>query len=130
MISTAFASALGGFLTFLEIILSALVGFFILANFRYGAMQTMQLLRERKISEEEFSALNLFSALGAFLLIVPGFFTDILGIVFQVGFLAAPLGHFLLRERFVKRAHDSYKKDETIIDVEVIEKKSNKDMNE
>jgi len=121
MVSTAFASALGGLLTFFEIIGSALLGFFILANFRYGLLSSFELLKNQKITQEEFSALNLLSAIGAILLIIPGFLSDIVGIICQISFLSAPIGNLLLKNRFVKKEHKHRKYDE-VIDVEVIEK--------
>ena len=124
MVSTAFASSLGGLLTFLEIIFTAFLGFFILANFKHGIFRSMQLLKERKITQEEFSALNIFSILGAFLLIIPGFLSDILGVALQVNFLTTFLGATILKDRFVKRdSGGSQMYDEDVIDVEVIERR-------
>ncbi len=106
----------------LEIILSALFGFFILVNYRLFLSEAMIRLRERQISYEAFVGSNVFRILGAILLILPGGLTDILGILMQFSALG-----FLLFKPFMKKppldsthSTNAPQKSE-IIDVEIIE---------
>ncbi|TLD89082.1 FxsA family protein [Helicobacter sp. MIT 05-5294] len=105
----------------LEIILSALFGFFILVNYRYFLGEALMRVKLREISYEAFVSSNVFRILGAILLIMPGGLTDILGILMQFSALG-----FLLFKPFIKKPPvDSHSPSQTqndeIIDVEVIE---------
>ncbi len=128
MISTKIASAIGGFSTFLEIIVSAMIGFSLIANFRYTFFESLNALNNRTISIEEFQKLNAFSLLGAILLILPGFFSDILGVLLQFSFFATLCARKILHVR----KHNSYEnfntkeKNDDVIDVEIIEHNSDK----
>lgn len=128
-VSVNISSAIGAFATFLEIVFSAMVGFILLANFRNTLAESMMALQKRSISVAEFQKLNAFSLLGALLLIIPGFFTDIVGVLLQFTFFAT------LFARKVLHVEDSIdiddldnidirKDDDEIIDVEVIDHKS------
>ncbi len=81
----------------------------------------------RTISAEEFQKLNVMSVVGAILLILPGFFSDILGILLQFGFFAT-----LISKRFlhVNSNYDNNKYnskgDTDVIDVEIIDDTSAK----
>lgn len=107
----------------LEIIFSAILGLFILVNYRFFLGDALVRLREREISYEAFVGSNIFRILGAILLILPGGLTDILGILMQFSALG-----FLAVKPFMKRpapnsAPTSNKpQNSEIIDVEVIEK--------
>jgi 2-isopropylmalate synthase/UPF0716 protein FxsA len=123
MITTAIAGSIGGLWTFFEIILSAVVGILIFKNFRYSIAQNLQKLSRREISEEDFTKLNLASVLGAILLIIPGFFTDILGLLFQISFIAK-----VIFSKFIVKSNSSFyskqqkqKGEDDVIDVEIIE---------
>ena len=124
MISTALASALGGLLTFAEIILSAVVGMYLLQNFKYAMSENIMSLYRGQITDRDFMRMNVGMALGALLLIVPGFMTDIIGVFLQFEFFAR-----LIAKRFTK--HDekfenfnNYKKGEDdVIDVEIVDDK-------
>ncbi|MDY0326840.1 MAG: FxsA family protein [Arcobacteraceae bacterium] len=123
MITTAIAGSIGGLWTFSEIILSAVVGILIFKNFRYSIAQNLQKLSRREISEEDFTKLNLASVLGAILLIIPGFFTDILGLLFQISFIAK-----VIFSKFIVKSNSSFyskqqkqKGEDDVIDVEIIE---------
>jgi len=85
MVFVYFASFLGGFYTFLEIIISGFVGVFLLKNFKYSLMSNMKDLAKGEISQADFIKLNVAKAIGAFLLVLPGFLTDIVGILLQFG---------------------------------------------
>ena len=85
MVSVYFASMLGGLYTFLEIIISAFIGVFLLKNFRYSLMLNIKSLAKGEITQEDFVKQNVAKALGAVLLVIPGFLTDIIGILLQFG---------------------------------------------
>ncbi len=87
MISTEFSNLIGGLNTFLEIIISAFLGIVILKNFPFSLVDSIKEASMGEISQEEFIKTNVGKGIGALLLIVPGFFTDIIGIFLQFGFL-------------------------------------------
>ena len=75
------------------------------------------------IDLEQFQRLNLFTLFGAILLIVPGFLTDIIGIIMQFSVFTS----MLVNRYHVKsdNCNTSYKenhikKDTDVIDVEII----------
>ena len=115
------ASKIGGFATFIEIVVSAFVGLFLLTNFRYTLANNAMMLFSKEISIEEFQKLSIFTLLGAILLIIPGFFSDILGVLLQF----SSVGTFFARKIFgLKYKTDNNKKGEyndEIIDVEIID---------
>jgi 2-isopropylmalate synthase/UPF0716 protein FxsA len=87
MVSTSFASMLGGLLTFIEIVFTAFIGIFLLRTFQFSIMESGQKLSQGEITQDEFLASNMSKAIGAILLIIPGFFTDIIGLLLQFGIL-------------------------------------------
>jgi 2-isopropylmalate synthase/UPF0716 protein FxsA len=123
MISSFFITILGGLLTFVEIVGSAFLGIMILQNSQYSLQENIQKIRSGQLSQEEFLANNLAKSLGAILLIIPGFFTDILGILLQFGILLGLFG-FLFKNKRTNTNNSYYTKEQNneIIDVEVIEK--------
>lgn len=125
-ISVNISSNIGAMATFLEIVLSAMFGFVLLANFRNTLMESMQAMQRRTISIAEFQKLNAFTLLGALLLIIPGFFSDIIGIFLQFTFFATLFARKILHVKDNIDIDDiqniNRKKDEDeIIDVEVID---------
>ena len=83
LISVNISSALGGFVTFLEIIFSAGFGIFILMNFKESLRENLTAVSYNCIDLEQFQKLNLFTLFGAVLIIIPGFMTDIIGALMQ-----------------------------------------------
>lgn len=83
MISSTIAGEVGGLMIFLELIISSVLGIFILQNFRFGLMDSVNKVRNGEMSQEEFVKGSIGKAIGAVLLIVPGLFTDILGLLLQ-----------------------------------------------
>ncbi len=83
IISVKISSSIGGLITFFEIVVSAFVGILILINFRKTVFENISVVSYNFIDLEELQRLNLFTLLGAIFLIVPGFLTDILGILMQ-----------------------------------------------
>jgi len=120
MVTSNISGTIGGLLTFLEIILSAGVGFFLLINFRYTVGQSMSMLMSGEMGIEEFKKLSLFTLLGAVLLIVPGFFSDMVGVALQFSFI----GTFIAKKVFkLKNKNKKFTKKDynDAIDVEVID---------
>ena len=121
VVSVNIASAIGGVWTFIEIIASAMAGFIILANFRGTLAENIRALNQARIDPLEFQQLNLFTILGAFLLILPGFLTDIVGILLQFSVVTK-----MLVNRFVAKSNNytnpthSTQKDDHVIDVEIV----------
>lgn len=123
LISVNISSAIGGLMTFLEIVLSAFVGIIILLNFRKTLVENFASVANHSIDLEQFQKLNLFTLLGAFLLIIPGFLTDIIGILMQFSVFTT----MLINRYNVKSANHNakftqthIKKDSNVIDVEII----------
>jgi UPF0716 family protein affecting phage T7 exclusion len=123
LVSVEFASAIGGLYTFLEVILSALIGIALLGTFKETLLFNIAELMSGGITFSQFKSRNVFPFAGAVLLIIPGFFSDIVGILFQFSILTdfLKLGD---TEKY-KPNEDIRKKDyeDNIIDVEVIEKR-------
>lgn len=87
MVSSSIAAAIGGLNTFFEILLSAIIGIYLLQNFKFSIQESIEKARNGQITQEEFVKTNVAKAIGAVLLIIPGFFTDFVGIALQFGFL-------------------------------------------
>ncbi len=132
MISVNIASQIGGFYTFLELLASAFVGFVLLVNFRATLFENMQAFSMEKIDVQEFQRLNIFAVLGAVLLILPGFLTDIFGVLLQFSVITK-----MLVNRFTAKSTDQKstrythtqiheEKDDDVIDVEIISSDSSK----
>jgi UPF0716 family protein affecting phage T7 exclusion len=124
LVSVEFASQLGGLLTFLEIIVSAFIGLFLLTNFRYTLSKSMNGLMSGAISVQDFQKMSLFTLIGAVLLIIPGFFSDILGVLLQFSFFGKLFASKILNLKNKKNIHREGKDD--AIDVEVIDSDTTK----
>lgn len=123
LISVNISSAIGGLMTFLEILLSALVGIAILINFRATLIENFRSVSSQTIDLMQFQKLNLFTLLGAILLIVPGFFTDILGILLQFSVLTSMIvNRYHVKSSGYKEnfEQNNIQKDYDVIDVEII----------
>jgi len=109
---------------FLEILISAVAGVYIIQNLDFSLSNNMQKLFTREITQEEFISIGLFKVVGAILLIIPGFFSDIIGILF----LFEPFAKFFAKKIFSnKNYYNNYKYDDDIIDVEIIDEVPKKD---
>jgi 2-isopropylmalate synthase/UPF0716 protein FxsA len=130
MISSSIASSLSGIVIFFEIVASAILGITILKNFQFSLMESISRARSGEMTQQEFIRTNVSRAIGAVFLIIPGFFTDILGLLMLIGFLP-----FLVTKMFQFKTpnqthtnqtnfnNTTYKgvKNEEIIDVEIID---------
>ena len=132
MISVNLSSQIGGLNTFLELLLSAFVGFVLLVNFRATLMENMQAFSMQKIDVQEFQRLNIFAVLGAVLLILPGFLTDIIGVLLQFSVITKMLvNRFTAKSTNQKNTRYTHtqiheEKDDDVIDVEIISSDSTK----
>jgi len=124
LISVNISSQVGAFATFLEIIFSAFIGFILLGNFRNTLSESMKAMQNRTISIQEFQKLNAFTLLGALLLIVPGFFSDMVGLFLQFSFFATLFARKVLHVKDnidIDDIQNIRREDDEIIDVEVID---------
>ncbi len=110
------AAKIGAFATFLEVIGSAVAGFIIIANMGSSFSESFGALLQRRITQEEFLQLHLFMFIGAILLIIPGFFSDIVGILFQFPYVG-----LMITKRFYRFKNNKEKRSDDVIDVEIID---------
>ncbi|MDD2266952.1 FxsA family protein [Sulfuricurvum sp.] len=116
VVTVEIASRIGGLATFLEIVLSAFLGIFLLMNFRHTLSENLFALQTRQITMESFTKRNMTGLLGAILLIVPGFLSDIIGILMQFSLFSS-----LIINRFSRKYPTQTKsKDDNVIDAEII----------
>jgi len=122
-LSVKISSQIGGLYTFLEVIFSAFSGLFLLTNFKYTLGSNMAMIFSGEMDMKEFQRLSLFALLGAFLLIVPGFFSDILGVLLQFSAFGTYFARKFLRLKPKPKYKNSNKGDvdSEVIDVEVID---------
>ena len=124
LISVNISSAIGGLATFFEIMLSAFYGISILMNFRNTLMENMTAVSYSCIDLEQFQKLNLFTIFGGILLIIPGFLTDILGILFQFSaFTSMAVNRYNVKSGKCNtdfKQNNIQKDSDDIIDVEII----------
>ena len=136
MVSVNLSSQIGGFNTFLELVSSAFLGFILLVNFRTTLFENMQAFSSRNIDVEEFQRLNIFAVLGAVFLIIPGFLTDIIGILLQFSVVTKMLvNRFTAKSDYTSGMSNNTRythtqiheeKDDDVIDVEIISSDSTK----
>ncbi len=119
LVSVEIAGAIGPIWTFLEIVSSAILGFFLLMRFQYRSNEYIMALARREITLEEFESMSLYTLLGAILLIIPGFFTDILGLLMQFGAFARFFASKILN---LKKKPPHKRGEDDVIDVEIIER--------
>jgi len=125
LVSVNIASAIGGLATFFEIILSAFIGISILINFRTTLAENMRAVSFSCIDLQEFQRLNIFTLLGAILLIIPGFLTDIIGLLLQFSVITSMIvNRYAVKSGKCNTSYEdinNIQKDSDVIDVEIIE---------
>jgi 2-isopropylmalate synthase/UPF0716 protein FxsA len=136
MISSTISGEIGGLMTFFELIFSVMIGIFILQNFKFGLLDSINQVRNGEMSQEEFVKGSIGKAIGAMLLIVPGFFTDIVGLLLQFSMFTIVFTKIFKFKTMPKASnnqtysqqHYTYtnfnqtkKGDDDVIDVEVID---------
>lgn len=121
LISVNISSQIGGINTFFEILFSAFIGLSILLNFKKTLVENLKAVSYSCIDFHQFQRLNLFTLFGAIFLIIPGFLTDIIGLLLQI----TPLTSMVVNHYGVKSTNynSQYKntKDQDVIDVEIID---------
>lgn len=128
IISVNISSAIGGLATFFEIILSAFLGLVILINFKSTLRENLRAASYDCIDLVQFQSLNLFTIFGAVLLILPGFLTDIIGILLQFGvFTSMLVNRYNVKSGKCKTRYEKNirEKDMDVIDVEIISDNTN-----
>ena len=107
---------------FIEVLITAFIGVYIIRTLPFSINESMMKVLKREISEEEFLSIGIFKFIGAVLLIIPGFFSDILGTLF----LFEPFARWIAR-KFLPHQNNFYTytntDDNDIIDVEIIEER-------
>ena len=126
LVSVQISSAIGGLATFFEILFTAFIGISILINFRNTLFENMTAVSYNCIDLEQFQRLNLFTLFGAILLIIPGFLTDIVGILLQFSaFTSMIVNRYNVKSSKCNPSFEdgniNIKKDSDVIDVEIIE---------
>ena len=108
---------------FLEVIFTAFAGVYIIRTLPFSMQESMQKVLKREIDEDEFISIGLFKFIGAILLIIPGVFSDILGLLMMF----EPFAIWVVRKLVPKREFKTYNNphyknsDDDIIDIEIIE---------
>jgi len=127
LVSVNISSAIGGLATFFEIILTAFIGISILINFRKTLVENITAVSYNCIDLQQFQNLNLFTLIGAILLVIPGFMTDILGTLMQFSVLTSMfVNRYNVKSGNCKtNTQESFRqnniqKDSNVIDVEII----------
>ena len=123
IVSVNISSEIGGLATFFELLLSALIGISILVNFRGTLVENMRSVSYNCIDLEQFQRLNLFTLFGAILLIVPGFLTDILGVLMQFSvFTSMIVNRYHAKSGKCESRYENYDKgdESNVIDVEIV----------
>ncbi len=140
MVTSTISGEIGGLLTFAEIIFTIFLGSTILRTFKFGLMESITKVKNGEMSQEEFVKGSIGKAIGAILLMLPGFFTDILGLFLQFGIFTMVFSKIFKFKTMPKpsnnagysQANYSYsefnnynqknnKGDDDVIDVEVID---------
>jgi 2-isopropylmalate synthase/UPF0716 protein FxsA len=117
IVTVEIASRIGGLATFFEIVFSAFLGIFLLMNFRHTLGENLYALQTRQITMESFTKRNMTGLIGAVLLIIPGFLSDIIGILMQFSLFSS-----LIINRFSRKYHTpTQPKDDNVIDAEIID---------
>jgi 2-isopropylmalate synthase/UPF0716 protein FxsA len=122
LISVNISSEIGGLNTFGEIVLSAFVGIYILFHFQDTLGENIRAVSAQQIDLKKFQELNIFTLVGAILLIIPGFLTDIIGVFLQFHvFTSILVNRFSAKYNSKpKESNSNYTKDDDVIDVEII----------
>ena len=126
IISVNISSAIGGLVTFLEIIISGFIGVSLLMNFKSNFRENLNAVSYDCMNLKQFQNLNLFTLIGAIFMVLPGFFTDILGALMQFSvFTTMLVNSYNVKFAKCKTNFDTYqtnniKKESNVIDVEII----------
>ena len=113
---------LGGFNTFLEMFATALIGAIIIANFKKVLSESMMAIMSKQLNAQEMVTGNLLALIGAVLLILPGFLSDLIGLVFQFSSVQTMIASRMKApEKPTQQQNYTHKGDDNVIDVEIVE---------
>jgi len=118
LLSVQVAELIGGLGVFSEIMLSGFIGIILLLNVKTTMMQSLQAMSNNCITMKEFQELNIFAILGAIFLLLPGIFSDAIGVLMQFSVFTS-----LIVSRVNKKSgncHVNPKGDDNVIDVEIV----------
>lgn len=122
--SVSFADSFGVLGLFIEVMVSFFIGFALLLNFHLFLGDELNALRSAKLSPQSFISAQILRLLGAVLLIIPGVFSDIFGLLAIFGALCLS---YIKPKNTLYSQTDSMNfqnQNSEIIDVEIIEKES------
>ncbi len=111
---------IGGLYTFFEILISAAIGIILMMNFKKVFASSLVAVMSKQVSSEQMMAGNFLSLIGAVLLVLPGFLSDIIGLLLQLDFVKTLLAARIKAPQS-EREHFRNKGDDDVIDVEIIE---------
>jgi 2-isopropylmalate synthase/UPF0716 protein FxsA len=103
--------------------MTAFIGVSILVNFRKTLVENLTAVSYNCIDLEQFQKLNLFTLIGAIFLIIPGFFTDMIGILMQFSVVTSMfVNRYNVKSGNCKASYENIntQKDSNVIDVEII----------
>ena len=126
IISVNISSAIGGLVTFLEIIISGFIGVSLLMNFKSNFRENLNAVSYDCMNLKQFQNLNLFTLIGAIFMVLPGFFTDILGALMQFSVFTTMLVNSYnvkfakCNTNFDTNQTNNVEKESNVIDVEII----------
>lgn len=107
----------GFFMMFSEMIISAFIGGLIILNTQANILDTLRGFSQSSANPMDFVRGNFAKAFGGLLLIFPGVFCDIFGVIILIN------AYFILKP---KQTFQDKNSDEDIIDIEVLEKDEGK----
>ena len=126
IISVNISSLMGGLLTFVEIVFTAFLGIAIIINYKNIIVDNLSAISSNYKDLQQLKNLNLFVPIGAVLLIMPGFFTDGIGVILQFSILT---NLFVNRYNVKSKTsntdyfqNNTKKDNKDVIDVEIITK--------
>ncbi len=117
LLSVQVAEVLGGLGVFAEIMLSGFFGLALLLNVKTTMVESLKAMSNNCISMKEFQELNIFALLGAVFLILPGIFSDMLGVLMQFSVFTALL---VSRVNNTNGECKTTQGDDNVIDAEII----------
>ncbi len=126
MVSVQVGGILGGVGTFLEIMVSGLLGVALLLNVKTTMVESLKAMSNNCINMQQFQELNIFALLGAIFLILPGILSDMIGLFMQFSvFTGLIISRYNKSHGRCETPHEtqnfnSNKGDDNVIDVEII----------
>ena len=117
IVSVQIGGVLGGIGTFLEIMLTGMIGIALLSNVKTTMAESFQAMSNNCITMKEFQELNIFALLGAVLLILPGILSDIIGVLMQFSVFTTML---ITRYTNTNSKCNTKQGEDNVIDAEII----------